>query len=203
MTEFVVFADGSRGMILSGLAPSDPDAMVAILLDSGQRLFVPLDALAAQEEGGHRVAAHPSRYADEAERDQAETTVIPLVEETLNVTTRLVDTARVRLTKGITERQETVDEPLTRTEVDVRHVEIGQFVDAAPAVRHEGDVMIIPVLEEVLVVEKRLRLKEEIHVTQRQTQYRAPQTVTLRTETISEERIPLADASGQEDASGR
>ena len=36
---------------------------------------------------------------------------------------------------------------------------IDQFVDAAPQVRTEGDVTIIPVVEEVLVVEKRLVLK--------------------------------------------
>lgn len=37
----------------------------------------------------------------------------------------------------------------------------------APEIRTEGDVTIVPVLEEVLVVEKRLVLKEELHIRRR------------------------------------
>jgi stress response protein YsnF len=38
------------------------------------------------------------------------------------------------------------------------------MVETAPGIRTEGDVTIVPVLEEVLVVEKRLLLKEELHI---------------------------------------
>ena len=128
------------------------------------------------------------RFAEDDKAD-AEVTVIPLVEETLIVSKREVETGRVHLHKTVGERIETVDEPLLRTEANVRRVEINQFVDSPPPVRYEGDVMIIPILEEVLVVEKRLRLKEEVHVSQTRTEYHDPQQITLRTETLTEERI--------------
>jgi len=49
--------------------------------------------------------------------------------------------------------------------------------------------MIIPVLEEVLVVEKRLMLKEEIHITQHNEEFHRPQHIVLRTEDITVERL--------------
>jgi stress response protein YsnF len=42
--------------------------------------------------------------------------------------------------------------------------------------------MIIPLLEEVLVVEKRLPLKEELHLTKRRVETHKPQRVRLRRE---------------------
>ncbi|NKW82722.1 DUF2382 domain-containing protein [Ochrobactrum pecoris] len=48
--------------------------------------------------------------------------------------------------------------------VEVTRVAIGREVSEAPAVRTDGDVTIVPVMEEVLVVEKRLMLVEEIHI---------------------------------------
>ena len=41
---------------------------------------------------------------------------------------------------------------------------IDRQVDVAPKIRIEGDLTIVPVLEEILVVEKRLILKEEVHI---------------------------------------
>ena len=138
-------------------------------------------------------------FADEAHGLPAARTsdggevVIPLVAEMLTVGKREVETGRVRFSTTVTERVETVDEPLSRTEVEVRRVPMGRFVDAAPAVRYEGDTMIVSIMEEVLVVEKRLRVKEEVYIVQKREEYRSPQQVTLRTETLSEERLP-ADA---------
>jgi len=53
-------------------------------------------------------------------------------------------------------------------------------VDEAPAVRTENGVMIVPVLEEVLFVEKRLVLKEEIHIRRQRTTETVEMPVTLR-----------------------
>jgi stress response protein YsnF len=93
--------------------------------------------------------------------------VIPLVEETATVGKRQVVTGRVRV-QTVTD---TVDE-LARTDVqretvEVTRVPVGRMVETAPEIRTEGDVTIVPVLEEVLVVEKRLVLKEELHIRRR------------------------------------
>ena len=121
-----------------------------------------------------------------------EETVIPLVEEVLSVSKQEIETGIVGLHKTVTERTEIVDELLMRTGIEVKRVQIDEFVDTPPPVRHENGVMIIPVLEEVLVVEKRLKLKEEIHVSQTRTEYHEPQSVVLRTESVTEERQQTA-----------
>ena len=190
MTEIVIFEDSTRGVLLSSLLTAPDGGMAEVMLDSGQRLFVPLDTLMPLEDGGYRIAAHPSGFDAAAPQTAADEQVIPLVAEVLTVGKREVETGRVRFRKDVTERTETVDEPLLRTEVSTRRVEINQFVDSPPPVRYEGDAMIIPILEEVLVVEKRLRVKEEVYITQVQTEHHDPQSITLRQETLTEERLP-------------
>lgn len=112
------------------------------------------------------------------------------VEERLEVGTREVETGRVRLVRRVHEREETVDPPLRRQVVAVRRVAVNREVDGPVPVRHEGDVMIVPVHEEVAVVSKRLMLKEELHISLRSFEEHAPQQVALRSETIEVERLP-------------
>jgi len=68
----------------------------------------------------------------------------------------------------------------------VERKEINRYVDTAPpAIRQEGDVTIISVMKEVLVVEKRLMLVEEVHITKQQQQTPQHFSETLRKEQIS------------------
>jgi uncharacterized protein (TIGR02271 family) len=119
-----------------------------------------------------------------------EQTVIPVIQEELDVHTRRVEVdSGVRVHKHIQEREEIIDEPLVKEDVSVERVAVNRHVDGPIAVRYEGETMIIPILEEVLVVEKRLVLKEEIRVTRRRKETRAPQRVPLRREVATVERI--------------
>ena len=59
-------------------------------------------------------------------------------------------------------------------------------------VRQEGDTTILTLIEEVVVVEKRLRAVEEVRVTKRQSVRHEPQTVTLRREEAVVERLTAA-----------
>src|SRR5215211_5987291 len=77
--------------------------------------------------------------------------VIPVIAEELEVGTRQVERLGVRLTKSVTERTETVDVPLMEERTEVERVTINRVVDAPPPVRYEGDEMIVPVIEEILV----------------------------------------------------
>ena len=118
------------------------------------------------------------------------TAVIPVVAEELQVGRRSIETGRVRVTKLVQEHQEVVDEPVLAEEVHVERVPVNRVVESAPQPRQEGDTLVFPVLEEVLVVERRLMLKEEVRITKRVTESREPQTVTLRSENVKIERIP-------------
>lgn len=119
-----------------------------------------------------------------------EPTVIPVLEERLAVGTRRREIeAGVRIRKTVQAREERVDEPLRLEEVEVERVAVDRRIDAPVAQRYEGDTLIVPVMEEVLFVEKRLVLKEEIRITRRERAVRAPQRVELRREHATVERI--------------
>jgi uncharacterized protein (TIGR02271 family) len=120
--------------------------------------------------------------------EDQEVAVIPLVEEQLEVTKREVETGRVRVRISVEAREETVPAELVRDAVEVRRVARGVPVSEVPTVRLEGGVTIIPVVEERLVVEKRLVLVEEIHVHRRSETVRESIPVTIRAERAEIER---------------
>ena len=62
-------------------------------------------------------------------------------------------------------------------------------MESAPQIRTEGDVTIVPVLEEVLVVEKRLVLKEELHIRRRIITETVEVPVTLHKQRAIVERV--------------
>lgn len=194
MTGQVVFQDGVQGEIRPEPPSAEGDAtQTGVRLEDGRQIVLPTDLFVVRADGRYAV---PLRAADlpPSADGGAEETVIPIVEETLEVRKRRVETGRVRLTKTVQEHTQIVDEPLMRGTVSVSRVPIGRLVDAAPAVRSEGDTTVIPVLEEVLVVEKRLMLVEEVRVTQQQAEVHAPQQVVTRREHVEIERLePTAE----------
>ena len=115
--------------------------------------------------------------------------VVPLIAEEIKIGKRTVETGGVRVHKTVREDVQRINEPIVREHLDVERVEINQFVETAPAIRYEGDVMIVPVLEEVVVTQKRLLLREEIRLTKRREEIADSQEVTLRREEISLEKI--------------
>lgn len=123
-------------------------------------------------------------------RADEQTIVIPVIEETLHVSKELVESGRVKLTKTVHENTETVSVPVLHDEVQVERIAINQLVETAPpAIRYEGETMIVSVMKEVVVTEIRLMLVEELHVTKRQIQADDTQQVTLRRETVTVERM--------------
>jgi stress response protein YsnF len=66
-------------------------------------------------------------------------------------------------------------------------------VDGLIPVRTEGDTTILSLVEEVLVVEKRWMLREEIHIRTQRIETHQPQRITLRSEDVQVERVPHAD----------
>lgn len=125
--------------------------------------------------------------------------VIPVIEETVEVGRRMVDTGEgVRIEKRVMEREEQIDEPLMRDELIVERVWIDRIVSGPEPIQHyDGETLVVPVLEEVLVLEKKVRLKEEVRITRRQRQTRAPQTVSLKSEEVSVERFDDRGTGGR------
>lgn len=117
--------------------------------------------------------------------------VLPLIEEFLVVDKRVVDQGGYRIVKSVEIRNEIVDEPLTVHTVHVERRAISRLLPVMefPAIRQEGDTLIISVVEEVLVTEKRLMLKEELHITRSQAVTHHSETFLLRSENVDIERL--------------
>ena len=113
---------------------------------------------------------------------------IPLAREELEVGKRKVETGRVRIHKVVREHEELIDTPLMHEEIDVQRVPVNRELDAPAQPRQEGDVLIVPVVEERLVVQKRLVLVEELHVRRRAVERPHQQRVVLRSEEAMVER---------------
>ena len=114
--------------------------------------------------------------------------VIPVLREELDVRKELFQTGTVRLRKIVHESPEVISEVLAAENIDVERVPKDMIVDMAPPVRMEGDVTVISVVEEVLVITKQLRLKEELRISRRQSTSNFYQEVTLRSEEVVVER---------------
>lgn len=105
---------------------------------------------------------------------------VPVLAEELMVTKRKVDTGRVRVNTVTHEHDALVNETLSKEKVEVERIAVGKVIDAIPAVRNEGDVIVIPVVEEELLIERRLILKEEVRIRRVHETEGHQERVTLR-----------------------
>jgi len=120
--------------------------------------------------------------------------IIPVIEEELVTDTRAVKTGSVRVQKHVETRVREIDLPLLRENVDVKRVPVNRVVDAEPPVRRSGDTVIVPVVEEELIVTERLVLKEELHIVKHRTMEHKKKEVTLERERAEVQRL---DAHGR------
>jgi stress response protein YsnF len=118
--------------------------------------------------------------------------VVPLVEERAVVLKRKKVTGAVRVRTVVREDEDVIDEPVHNEEIEVERVPVDRWVETPVPVRREGDTTIISLHEEVVVVEKRLRVVEEIRLTKRQTTRHTAKRVTLRREEALVERLDAA-----------
>lgn len=119
----------------------------------------------------------------------AEELIIPVLKEELEVHKELRKTGTVRIHKTVQELEEVVSESLTSETVDVQRIPMDLIVDSPPQVRTEGDVTIIPVVKEELIVTKQLRVVEELRVTKRKSTSDYRENVIVRAEEVTVERV--------------
>jgi uncharacterized protein (TIGR02271 family) len=121
------------------------------------------------------------RDRDENPRsEQPGETVIPLLAEEIAVSKQVVETGRVQVARVTHEREQLIDELLAHRTAEIERVPIGRRIDTMPAVREEGDTVVIPIVEELLVIERGLFLKEEVRVRRVSSTKRHQESVVLR-----------------------
>ena len=117
-----------------------------------------------------------------------DSTSIPVIQESINYKTQSQESGKVRITKKVREELVEVEESTTYETADINRVPINQYVDELPPpVRYEDDVMIIPVLKEVIV--KRVLLVEELHIKKTKETKIDKRTVPLREEEVQIDRV--------------
>lgn len=133
-------------------------------------------------------------------------TVVSLAEETADISAREIVTGRVRVTTRTDTVDQLIGEELYGTRVDVTRVPIGRTLDPAAfpeGPRTEGEVTIIPIFEEIVVVEKRIVLKEELHITRLRTIDKVEIPIDLRKQRGIVERLdPLDTPVGRDNTPG-
>lgn len=190
--------DGHFGVIDSGSQPLDgSQTHILVRLENDQQVWVPFNLLEPEPDGFYlpvsraQLQFHPGGQVN---GQSGPALVLPVIQEELNVSTRRIKSG-VRVTKQVSEHEETVDEPTILEEVEVERVPRNQVLENSIEPYYEGDTLIIPVVEEELVVEKRLVLKEEVRITKQRKEIHRPQQVTLRRENAVIE--PIEDQEDQ------
>ena len=105
---------------------------------------------------------------------------IPLHEEEVSLSRREIKKANVQVALVTGTREQLIDEELTHVRVEIERVPIGRAIEVVPSISQEGDTTIIPVVEEIAVVERRLVLKEEVHIRRVTTKEQHQESVVLR-----------------------
>src|SRR5580698_10456583 len=130
--------------------------------------------------------------------DHSRETVIPLFQEELSVSKRVVPTGRVQVSRVTHSHEQLVDELLGREQVEVERVAIDKPIDRMPSVREEGDCLIFPVVEEVLNIQRVLVLKEEVRIRRVKGTERYQERVTLRTQEAVVNRLPIDETTAEQ-----
>ena len=190
----VIDKDGLRGAVSRVELQREDAPRVFIRLENGRTVMVEKRLLEDRHDGSYYLPVSLTQI-QESHTQRGDQIVLPVIEETLDVQKRRVEGGSVRVAKTVSEREILIDEPLMQEHVEVNRVVVNQVVDTVPPIRYEGDTMIIPILEEVVVVDVRLMVREEVHIIRRREEIHDPQRIKLRREEVHVETDDDADAA--------
>ncbi len=149
-------------------------------------------------------AASPPAWRDRVagENVQHDPDVIRLHAEEVSVSRERVETGRVHVRVVTREHDELVELPLARDHVGIERVAIGRPISAIPPTRQDGDTTIVPIAEEIVVVERRLMLKEELHIRRVHTTEQHQERVVLRRQETLVTRTPVESPAARDPRAG-
>lgn len=121
--------------------------------------------------------------------EEHHTDFLPVMEEQVSVGREKRITGKVRVSTHTETVERSLPVDLTDVEVEVTRVPVDRKIDTAPEVVAEGNLTIIPVIEERLVVTRELYLVEEVHIRRVERRETAEVPVTTRHQTVSVQRL--------------
>lgn len=193
----VVSLDGHDVGTVEELAGEGSDAQLVVRLVDGDRtMMVPYEVIDADRSNEDLVVIQGAvgdlldTQMDIGEHD-ARTFALSAEEAIAHV--HEVDRGRVLIDKTIEMVPHEAQVEVGNDRVEVERVAVDEEVDTPPETRQEGETLIVPVVEEVLVVTKRYRIIEEVRVTKHRD---------ITTETFQEELKREVVTVTEEDAEG-
>lgn len=129
-------------------------------------------------------------FENRDESNPLDQVVIPLHAEEVSIGKKQVATGRVKVSTVTHSREELVQQLLQSERVEVERVPMGQVIAKVPQVRTEGDITIIPVVEETVVLQRQLVLKEEVRIRRIRETQNYQERVTLRQQEAVITRVP-------------
>ena len=124
--------------------------------------------------------------------EQDQDIVIPVISEELHADAVPVAKGGVRVTKRLQTHDEIIEQALRKSHVDVKRVKTKRVVDGPQPAKRVGNTLIIPVVSEILQIQKQWVVTEEIHITETEAQETVQNRVTLNREEAKVERIDSA-----------
>jgi len=186
----VIRNDGATGLVVG----EEERGFLIVEFNDGSSLVVPPDLLVPQEDNTYYLEVDTTELTKDRETSPTESLeeeqVIQVVAEELHIETERVARGVVRVHKRVETREEIVNTTLSQEKVTIDHIPVNKVLEEQniPKIRQENGVLIIPVIEEVLVIEKRLLLREEVHISRQRTKQNIPKKVILRREVVDIER---------------
>ncbi len=186
---------GIEGTMLSASRFINENEYRLFRLSNGREFYIPKNVFQPQPDGSYQLGLRLEELekfvdgpVEEVDNETTQTRTIPEIEEQLEIRKEIIETGKIRVRKTVTASETVVDEPLFTESYDIDRVPINRIVGETTESRYEGETLILPIFEEVLVVEKRLILREEIRLTRKRTERRDPKTYTVRREHVEVDR---------------
>lgn len=195
--KLIIDSNGDSG-ITKGL--TEDGSRVVVQLSSQKTYTIPIEAVVAVHDNKYLIplsfeklnsAFFNGQYEEDTSTNSNLKYRIPVVEEIPNVTKRVVETEKVKVKKTVQESQHSSEELLSKEEVVIERVPIDEIRTEPASVRYEGDTIIIPIQEEVLVIEKKIKVREELHIKKQRTQRKESISMNLKKEDVTVERKKL------------
>jgi uncharacterized protein (TIGR02271 family) len=193
----VVSLDGQEVGVVEQLSGQGADAQLIVRLADGERtLIVPYNVIDADQSTEDLVViqgALGDLLEPRLETDEHQTESFGLAAEEAIAHVHEVDRGRLIIDKTVEMVPHRANVDVGTDRVEVERVPVNEELGTPPRIREEGDTLVVPVVEEVLVVTKRYRVIEEVRVTKHRD---------VRTETFEEDlkrevvRVTEQDAEG-------
>jgi uncharacterized protein (TIGR02271 family) len=165
----VVSSDGEEIGVVEQVDSTEPPFLVVRTHKDARAVRIPVTAVDRSVSTRDRIVVPGdlSAVLDTGATTGTAALTIPVVAEQAFANVREVEQGRAVIEKRVEVVPHVATIDIGTDEIEIERVRLDQDVDEPPVVRQEGDTLIVPLVEEVLVVSKRYVVREEVRVTKR------------------------------------